>query len=482
MKGLFFKPQNAVCADFMSFYRNGVFFLYYLQDNRNREDYGEGVSWSLVTTRDFIHFQDYGVVLPHGGREEQDLYAYTGCVIEARGQYHLFYDGHNPHFRELGKPVQGVMHAISEDLIHWVKQPDELFLAPTDQYEPHDWRDACVFFHEETDEYWMLLAARHKEGMPKGRGVTVLCSSKDLKKWKVCHPFWDPHCYIAHECPDLFRIGDWWYLLFSEFSDEFVTRYRMSHSLEGPWLEPENDRLDGKGFYAAKSCTDGKHRYVFGWNPTRKGETDQGMWEWGGRLVVHEIFQRQDGTLGVKVPESFDQRFAAGTDLTMQEHMGMVSQTEGGLRIDADSSFACAYFGSMPDAGKLKLRFRYSLEKGGFGLLLHGSDDFENGYYLRIEPANHRIVLDQWPRNQETGILGRENAPFMKGLEQKIHLKQDEENVLTFYFDGSCGVAYVNDDAALCVRMYDLKDGKIGVFARNQQWLVTEATLSLAEE
>jgi beta-fructofuranosidase len=64
-------------------------------------------------------------------------------------------------------------------------------------------------------------------------------------------------------------MGDWWYLMFSTFTDRFVTQYRMSRSIEGPWRAPAVDTFDGRAFYAAKSATDGRRRYLFGWNPTR---------------------------------------------------------------------------------------------------------------------------------------------------------------------------------------------------------------------
>lgn len=51
-------------------------------------------------------------MLPKGTSEEQDLYVFTGSVIKAKGQYHIFYTGHNPHFGEKGLPVQGILHAV----------------------------------------------------------------------------------------------------------------------------------------------------------------------------------------------------------------------------------------------------------------------------------------------------------------------------------------------------------------------------------
>ena len=79
---------------------------------------------------------------------------------------------------------------------------------------------------------------------------------------------------------------------------------------------PKEDTFDGRAFYAAKSVSDGEKRYLFGWNPTKRRfiwleSTElprQGLQYLGlGRnLIVHEIVQRPDGTLSVKVPETVD--------------------------------------------------------------------------------------------------------------------------------------------------------------------------------
>ena len=147
------------------------------------------------------------------------------------------------------------MHAVSDDLLHWTKQPGEMFFSPGDNFESHDWRDPFVFWNPEAKEYWMLTAARLKTGPSRRRGCTALSTSRDLVHWTVRDPFWAPGLYFTHECPDLFKMGDWWYLVFSEFSERMHTRYRMARSLKGPWLTPANDTFDGRAYYAAKTAS-----------------------------------------------------------------------------------------------------------------------------------------------------------------------------------------------------------------------------------
>ena len=80
----------------------------------------------------------------------------------------------------------------------------------------------------------MLLAAREKSGPSNRRGCIALMTSPDLLEWQVKPPFWSPRLYYTHECPDLFRWGKYWVLVYSTFSERHITHYRLSESLAGP--------------------------------------------------------------------------------------------------------------------------------------------------------------------------------------------------------------------------------------------------------
>ncbi len=447
MGSLFYKPHDAYAADFIPYYCNGAFQLFYLKDWRNKEAFGEGTPWFLISTEDLTNFREHGEVIPRGSVEEQDLYIFTGCIIEAAGLYHIFYTGHNPHFVEQGKPQQAVMHATSTDLLTWTKIPEHTFYAPADQYEQDDWRDPYVFWNDEAGEYWMLLAARLKEGPSRRRGCTALCVSKDLSKWEVRDPFWTPNQYYTHECPDLFKIGDWWYFVFSTFSDRFVTHYRMSKSLKGPWISPPNDTFDNRAFYAAKTATDGSRRYAFGWNPTRAEEKDEGYWQWGGNLVIHELVQEEDGTLSVRVPEAVDRAF-------LQEVPLRISHSR--LNLEATDSFACAIAGQMPVRCKIRAKVAFETDTRGCGIMLRTSEDLEQAYYIRMEPHRNRLVFDRWPRAGD--------VPFSVELERPVEFVPGRFNELCIFIDDTVCEVYLNDKIAMSARLYDLKTGNWGVF------------------
>ena len=452
----FYRPVGAWAADFIPLYARGRYQLFYLLDWRDRKNHGEGTPWYLVSTEDFVHFDEHGEMLARGTPAEQDLYVFTGSAIEAEGQFHIFYTGHNPYFRKEGKPEQGVMHAVSSDLLHWKKIPEDTFFAPGTSFEPHDWRDPFVFWNPDAREYWMLLAARLKTGPSRRRGCTALCASKDLKKWEVREPLYSPGLYFTHECPDLFKMGDWWYLIFSEFSERLQTRYRMSRSVRGPWLTPESDTFDGRALYAAKTASDGRRRFLFGWNPTREGNKDYRGWHWGGNLVVHEVLQEKDGTLTVRVPDTVDRAFSTADPVNLTAGTGTLKTVSRGVQVLVPGSFGCAVGGPMPERCKIQATVDYTAGTKGCGIMLRASDDLESAYYIRLEPAHNRLVFDSWPRGGD--------VPFMPELERPIRTAPGEPIEMKVFVDGSVCVVYVAGKVAMNTRLYSLPRGNWGVF------------------
>lgn len=239
MEKLFYRPKEAWFGDAIPFYDNGIFYIFYLYDERKAPATAYHTSWHLVSTKDFVHWNEEGEVLPSGGCDDLDHACYTGSVIKApNGMYHLFYTGQNPLNPDLsqeGKPLQFILHAVSNDLKVWEKHYETAFSAPKGIFEPHDWRDPFVFYQEESGEYYMLLAARLKGQSFRRSGCVALCRSRDLWNWQPGEVFYSPGMYYTHECPDLFREGDWWYLLYSTFTARFATHYRKGKSLQGPW-------------------------------------------------------------------------------------------------------------------------------------------------------------------------------------------------------------------------------------------------------
>lgn len=453
---IFYRPEHSVAADIIPFYHNGRFQLYYLRDYRNPEVMGEGVPWDLLETTDFVNYEDFGEVISRGTKEEQDLAIFTGSVFEKDGKGYIFYTGHNHHFIEAGKPQEAICLCTSDDFHHWTKVP-EFRLYPPECFEPHDFRDPFVFWNPETEEYNMLLAARLRDGAPRRRGVTALAVSKDLLNWEVKEePFYAPNFFFTHECPDLFQIGDWWYLVFSEFTEKCITRYRMAKSPCGPWLTPKVDTFDCRGIYAAKSASDGKHRYLFGWNPTRIDDTDYKMCMWGGNIIVHEIHQQPDGTLTVDVPETVKAQFKTPVPVTPFDASGTVGQEDGVYTIGDLYGYSSLTLGELKDPTSLEMEFALSEDVREFMVFLRSDAENESRYYLKFDPVLGRMVFDSWPRPEA-------DQWFMLNTERPAVLKPNEKNHLLILIEGSVIEVYLNHQVALSCRMYDLTSGTYGI-------------------
>jgi len=450
---IFYRPQEGVAADFIPFYWDGRYHLFYLRDYRDKAKHGPGTPWFHLVTDDFVQFHDLGEALARGPAHAQDLWVFTGSVIEHTGIFHIFYTGHNSNFRGTGRPVEAIMHATSPDLLRWTKDAGFLFCAP-EGYEKDDWRDPFVFWNEEAEEFWMLIAARKDHGPSRNRGCVALAASKDLKTWHVRQPFWAPDLYHTHECPDVFRMGQWWYLVYSTFSERFVTHYRMSRSPDGPWLAPANDTFDGRAYYAAKTAGDSERRFAFGWLATRSEDTDAGAWQWGGNLIVHELVQQPDGTLAVHAPETVLAQFHRPFRLAPRPVLGEWSIV--GDRISASSigRFSALTLGEMPRECLVEASMTYSAGTAACGVLLRAQEGLEGYYQVRLEPARGRLVLDRWPRPGD--------EPFM--IERPLETSPGRAVKLRVIADGTCLVVYADDHVALSSRMYDHRSGALGLF------------------
>lgn len=462
---LFYRPGKAVLGDVIPFYDEGKFKPFFLKHDRGHEGPGYRTGWFMLTTEDHLHFTEHDTGLTGG----------TGSVIKVDGLYHLFYCTFVENPRK-----QFVQHATSADLDQW-ETLDAAFPADGEIYDVAEWRDPFVFWNEEAEEWWMLMATS-VVGKTERRACVGLCASKDLYHWEYREPFYAPMAAAgACECPDLFKMGDWYYLVYSNYGDRFQTMYRMSKSLSGPWTAPvKDDAFDSCAYYAAKTGTDGVNRYVYGWNPTKelpkktfnpgnRISQDCCAWDWGGNLVVHRVLQNEDGTLRVVPEEHVD---AALKTVTTPEAEPMVGEcrAEGGtVTVSAREGFAGALLGQVPNLCKLEADVEFAPGTRRFGVALQVDENFDTGYYLYLEPARERLEyvsgIRFWGEDGEGGKM----FPYAVEMERPFHLEPGVKYHLKVFVDGTVLVVYLGDQIAMNARMYDYKDRRFGLFAIDGQ-------------
>lgn len=449
---VFYKPADGFLGDVIPFFWDGVYHAFYLKAPLPpRRDGAHHTPYAHLASRDMVHWEELPLAIEPGPPDAPDsVSCFTGACIERDGVFYMFYTG----FRGEGE-AQTVCLATSADLIKWEKDPrNPLIEADPRWYETVDWRDPFPFWNEEAGEYWMLLAAREKTGPDNRRGCIALMTSPDLQTWEVKPPFWSPRLYYTHECPDLFRWDEYWVLVYSTFSERNITHYRLSKSLAGPWLAPENDAFDGRAFYAAKTAGDGKRRFVFGWNPTREDERDEGVWQWAGHLVVHELQELTSDGFSVSAPSAQEDLYAPAGELRFRSEIGDWRVDSSIYAAEAIDSFAAGMLGEMPASALIEARITAQRGTRGCGLLLRCDADLEHYYLIRWEPGRGRVVIDRWPR------LG--DVPFM--LERAIPDASLDQLRLKIFVDETVLVVYINDAVALNCRMYNHNSGALGLF------------------
>ncbi|MER7243878.1 glycoside hydrolase [Kribbella sp. NPDC000426] len=464
--------MSGYVGDVIPFSYDGRIWLFYLLDERPEDPTAgpSGMPWALLSTTDFVTYTDHGVVLPGGDRDAVDFDCYTGSVVAEGTQLHLFYTGHNPRRGDADGSFQVVCHAVSDgDPTRWTKLPDLTFGAP-DAYVPQDWRDPFVYRVAPDQPWQMVLAARYAGRPDRRAGVVARLTSTDLEQWTLAPPLWEPHRYITQECPDVFQWGDWWYLVYSEFSDAFQTRYRISRDPDGPWLAPAHDAVDGRAFYAAKSVEHNGRRFFIGWIPTKQ----DGAWQWAGDLAVLEASQTADGTLAFALPAEFRAAYSDVQQVSLKPVDGAASEPGQG----AADRYAAWIGDPIPADCLIELVVDVAPGTQSLGLLLHASPDGEQATILRLEPQRNRMVLDTWPRGR-TGPAQWQvdgDVPHVVELERP-HPLPPGRHTLQVRLQGTTGQAILDDRTALSFRDYGT-DAHLGFFTTDGAATVISLTVA----
>ncbi|HEX6565784.1 MAG TPA: hypothetical protein VF020_15965 [Chthoniobacterales bacterium] len=233
------KPAHAdATGDAIPFYHEGKYHIFSLTSPPGTGTYPERLrtTWHHAWSENLVDWEEIGSALIPGGPGEPDADGcWTGSVIHGEGKWHAFYTGYSIQ----AAFQQTICHAVSDDGVSWTKDPKNPILVPkTDIYERLDWRDPYAFYNEKDRCYWFLFSARKNTGPVTRRGCVILYHSQDLTDWDYYGPIYEPKHTNCPVCPELYRMGDTWYLSYSRFSEFGGTIYRISDSPFGPWRTP----------------------------------------------------------------------------------------------------------------------------------------------------------------------------------------------------------------------------------------------------
>lgn len=465
---LYVKPYVGYVGDPMPMYDSQakMFRVYYLHDMRD----GNSTIYHPIhqlATADAAAYQNLNEAVPCGAADEDDPAIGTGSEIYADGKYQMFYTGHKAR-----SPREVLLKAISADGVTWTKDRSFRFQAPAG-YNQDEFRDPYVFFDGEAKLYRMVVAA-----IKDGKAVLAQFTSTDLATWKEAEPFFKNKWGRFYECPDVFRMGDYWYLV---YSDKDVTRqvqYFYAKSLKDlmnmgddpafPWRD--EGKLEGTSFYAGKTASDGQNRYIWGWCATRQGNLSEGVKDWAGALVAHKLVQNADGTLGFDCPDAVKGLFK--TDAGVHQ-LG----SEGNATGNAASGYTLAAGSSVRFA---RTNYRNLIEfdvqanpgQSVFGLAFADCSDRSYDYRVYIEDRWNNLKFDRVEQSAD-GTESRQNInafSFIHPDDGKYHI--------TAVTDQSVCVVYVNGQYAFTNRIYGLQRNPWSLFCSDGEVKITGLKIS----
>lgn len=438
-------------GDVMPYYENGKFHLFFLHDAKTKPA-GEGFHdiHSFETTN-FNDFTYQGRQIPYGTASEPDFGVGTGSLVKAGNTYYYYYTGHNASASFLSNnPRESVLLATSTDMKNWTKVKNFKITAPVGYYD-YEFRDPHVFFNSEDGKYWMLVSAQ--TSAKKAVVLKFTSTNPASGNWTVGTPIYtttSSENYIMLECPDLFKMGNYWYLVFSEnWSSDTGTHYRMSNSPNGPWITPANDRLDGSYLYAAKTVSDNTDRYIVGWTARKVPESNTGGKDWAGNLVAHKLSQNADGTLAVKPISAVQSVFGQSAAVSVDKITGNASQNGNSFNLSANSQ---VMFGKLQKANMITFTLNASAS-GKSGMILAQDNNGNSGFKISFEPSANRIASYVLNNGTEEFV----NSYPLSGISGTSY------NVTATISNDIC-VVYVNDKVAFSNRVYDVVNRNWSIF------------------
>lgn len=470
----FYKPQSGYVGDPMPYYNQGdnTFYLFFLQDWRNGAPTDHPVY--CTKTMNYASFLSFTESIPCGAPDSQEQFLGTGSFIkDSSGKLYGFYTGHNGNLY----PAEKIMLATSTDMNTFTKNPGFTFAAP-DGFDKNNFRDPFVYHDPTLSKYVMVVTS-----IKDGKGVLIRYSSTDLLSWTYLNTMtdFDSDAQIL-ECPDIFQMGNKWYLVFSRINrDEHrKTFYRVADSPAGPWKRCEDatghhETFDGLYLYAAKSASNGTSRYLSGWCSTGQQVNSKNELDWAGNLITHEIVQQPNGRLYPRIPAELDNKFSKNVEYAMLKSSGIVTKDKSNLSIAAQNSRSYALFNRNTNPVKISMRIDAS-KSDKFGLSFGAGGDLSEIYSLSFDLSSE----NRW--SMPNISLIKENSYSTGNYTKELNftpLIVPESKIfdIKIIIEKSVCVLYINDNVAFTNRIYRMNQNPWTIFADKGNINITDLTI-----
>lgn len=300
-RNLHFAPDGYF-GDVHPFYHDGKMYMYYLSTGKETDGASEIYSSKLAVSGDLIHYDKADLIMNPSNPPEQDLYFALGVYIDADGNFRSCYGK--------GNYVGG---SVSRDLITWsngaepyIDENDGLLKYTYRAYFDRDvysGRDPYIFYDKDSATYYCVVMNYYSSSEAGGaKGLALYTAGTDGKYSTKATKLLDFTRKGDPECPQLMKIGNRWYLFYSEYGGGAGGGVgRLSYRMGGENVLPQNVdwesaaeySLDGGDLHAAQLVNVGDKLYMYGW---LNYQAHTGVW--GGYLnLPREVYQKDDGLL-----------------------------------------------------------------------------------------------------------------------------------------------------------------------------------------
>ncbi len=456
----YYKPYTGYVGDPMPFYdpQSKTFKVPYLLEYRPNPTGTYHPIWGVETT-DGANYTSLNEVIPCGGLNEQDAALGTGSMVfdEETKTYYFFYTGHR-HLPQAGEATEAVLYATSTDCKSWTKCRSFLLLGADYGYSAQNFRDPFVLKMD--DGKWHMLVSTHQAG----KGVLAEFVSENLTDWTSNGVFMTMMWDRFYECPDLFKMGDWWYLVYSEqhsairrvqyFKGKTIADLKACTAGDaGLWPDGHEGFLNSRAFYAGKTASDGINRYIWGWVPTRDGNSNTATApapaepNWGGTLVAHRVMQHEDGTLTLTEIPALADKYAQSSEIKVMEQseQGVTKMSEG-YSLENNSYII---FSRLGYHSRIQMTVTTATTADKFGVSLCRGTDSKKYYTMVFNPESDTKRKINF---EEEGPSG---TGFIPAIDSYVFdTPADNTYHITIVTDNSVVTMYVNDLLCYSNRIY----------------------------
>ena len=418
------------------------------------------------STTDMLHWREHPLVVRQGPTAADDKHwCATGTVLEHQGKFYCFYTGN-----------QNVCLALSDDLDHWTKHPDNPVVVGDDvMYNSQYFRDPYVFFHRGEKLWWMLLGAQTMNKPGTRAGCVGLAKSADLIHWQLQPPLWRPLIGLSCDCPQIVEhresgeprtegsglpgdLKSVWYLLYLNRN----CRYRVADSPHGPFRRPPSRNLGTSwAITLSRPCFDGRRWIAWPFICRNQEHADLGTWDYAGELGIPRHYEFGNEMIAERPADEILQAMHDLPDLapaakaTAQPIVG--EWDIGDVIFSRNDAGGTLLLGDVPADFYLETDIQFSYLDMDAHLLLRVDRELTSGYQIILHPRTGQVTV--------RGVSLADVDRVM--VYRSANLEVRRPNKLRVFLCGSILEVFVNDQLSLTARVYQHRAGLLGLEFRD---------------